>query len=137
VDPRWIPLELVLVIHDRQLAEHGGREGVHDLNALKSALERPQNLLAYGNTSTLFELAAVLAEGIAKNHPFIDGNKRTALVVAMSFLELNGSESDTDEESIAVIFEQLAEGKLHERQLSAWLEERAVGVESEEEQTKK
>ena len=128
MEPRWIPLELVLAIHDRQLAEHGGREGVRDMNALKSALARPQNLLAYGNASTLFELAAVLAVGIAKNHPFIDGNKRTALVVAMSFLEVNGYESDTDEESIAVVFEQLAEGKLNERQLAAWLEEHAVAV---------
>jgi hypothetical protein len=73
-----------------------------------------------------FEMAAALAAGIAKNHLFFDGNKRTALVVAMSFLELNGDENDTDEESIAVVFEQLAEGKRSEKWLSAWLEERAL-----------
>jgi death-on-curing protein len=73
-------------------------------------------------------MAAALAAGIAKNHLFIDGNKRTALVVAMSFLELNGYENDTDEESIAEVFEQLAEGKRSEKWLSAWLEERSVGV---------
>lgn len=128
MDPQWIPLELVLVIHDRQLAEHGGREGVRDMNALNLALARPQNLLAYGNTSTLFELAAVLAVEITKNHPFIDGNERTAFVVAMSFLEANGQESEADEESVALIFEQLAAGKLNERQLAVWLEEHAVGV---------
>lgn len=128
MEPRWIPLELVLIIHDRQLAEHGGREGVRDLNALKSALARPQNLLVYEHKSTLFQMAAALACGIAKNHPFIDGNKRTALVVAMGFLELNGYESDADEESIAVLFEQLAEGKIKEENVSAWLEENEVGV---------
>src|SRR3954447_2101174 len=98
--PRWLSLELVLVVHNRQLAEHGGPEGVRDMNALESALARPRNLLAYGDKPSLFRLAAAYAAGIAKNHPFLDGNKRTALVVCMTFLELNGVTAFFNEEQL-------------------------------------
>jgi death-on-curing protein len=128
VEPKWIPLELVLLIHDLQLTEHGGRQGIRDLNALKSAIARLQNLLSYGKKPTLFDLAASVAAGIAKNHPFIDGNKRTALVVAMSFLELNGFDSTATEEAIAIAFEQLAAGTLNDSQLARWFKQHAIPI---------
>ena len=130
-------MEFALAVHDRQLAEHGGREGVRDMNALESALARPQNLLSYGRNVTLFDMAAAYAAGIAKNHPFVDGNKRTSLVVCMSFLELNGFDSDTDEESIAIVFEELASGKLSEKALAAWLKQHAFGIKKEPRGSKK
>ena len=89
IEPVWIELPLVLAIHNRQLAEHGGSEGIRDQGLLESALFRPLNLLNYGNPS-IFELAAAYGYGITKNHPFIDGNKRTSYVVMRTFLKLNG-----------------------------------------------
>src|SRR5262245_5063012 len=90
-EPIWILKEVVLKIHDAQLAEHGGAVGVRDNGLLESALQHPQNLYAYGQP-TLFELAAAYAERIAKNHPFVDGNKRTAYVVMALFLRINNYE---------------------------------------------
>jgi death-on-curing protein len=128
VEPAWISLNLVLVVHNQQLAEHGGSEGVRDMNALQSALARPKNLAAYGNPApSLYDLAAAYAAGIARNHPFVDGNKRTALVVSLTFLEIDGIEVDANEEDIAVMFERLAAGKLKEQQLAVWLETIAIG----------
>jgi death on curing protein len=124
--PRWLSLEVVLVVHNRQLAEHGGPEGVRDMNALESALARPRNLLAYGDKPSLFRLAAAYAAGIAKNHPFLDGNKRTALVVCMTFLELNGVTAFFNEEQLAILFERLAGGEIKEAQLAEELQELAT-----------
>src|SRR3569623_1760722 len=87
---RWIRLDVVLASHRRQIAEYGSSEGVRDLGLLKSALARPQNLQAYGDDVDMAALAAAYAFGIARNHAFIDGNKRTALVVATAFLDSNG-----------------------------------------------
>src|SRR3989337_1795434 len=96
----WLSKELVLALHDRQLAEHGGSSGVRDDNLLESALARPQQLHAYGDPAPdLADLAAALGYGLARNHPFVDGNKRTAHVAYRTFLELNGAElATTDEE---------------------------------------
>src|SRR5699024_8276914 len=88
----WIEKRLALAIHDRQLAEHGGSSGVRDEGLLESALARPQQLFAYGDPPPdLADLAATLAYGLARNHPFVDGNKRTAYVACRTFLELNGA----------------------------------------------
>jgi len=84
----WLDIRVVLAAHDEQLAEHGGAEGVRDMGLLESALARPQNLAGYGDPDVT-ELAASLAFGIAKNHPFVDGNKRTALGACLVFLRLN------------------------------------------------
>jgi len=120
-EPIWLELTVVLAIHDEQLAEHGGQPGVRDFAALDSALSRPKRRYAHGNTS-LVELAASFAFGISRNHPFIDGNKRTSLVVAELFLSLNGVElSATDADCVAT-FLGLAAGELSEAQQAAWLE---------------
>jgi death on curing protein len=118
----WIGKELVFAIHAAQIAEHGGKDGLRDLNALESALARPHNLVAYSSVPpSVFELAGAYASGIARNHPFIDGKKRVAVVVSITFLELNGVETRADEEQLAVMFELLAAGKLKESELVTWL----------------
>ena len=121
----WMEKALVLAIHDRQLAEHGGSTGVRDGTLLESALARPQQLHAYGDPAPdLADLAAALAYGLARNHPFVDGNKRTAHVAYRTFLALNGAElAATDEEKYLAML-GLAEGKLAERDFAAWLRER-------------
>jgi death on curing protein len=126
VKPRWVSLELALVIHNRQLAEHGGAEGIRDMNGLQAALARPENLLAYGEKPSLFRLAAAYAAGIVKNHPFVDGNKRVALVVCMTFLELNGVTTKVSEEKLAILFERLAGGEMTEKRFAEELEELAM-----------
>lgn len=115
--------EEVLVIHDLQLAEHGGAEGIRDHGMLESALARPKNLLAYGGKDTSpIPMAAAYALGIARNHPFVDGNKRTALVTSFAFLEINGIEISAAPEDTYLTFWLLAQGKLSEKALTAWLD---------------
>ena len=113
---------LVLAVHLRQLSEHGGGEGVRDEGLLRSALARPQNLLAYGDPPPdLASLAAAYAYGIARNHPFVDGNKRTALIVARLFLLLNVANlMATQEEKYSTIL-ALAAGELSEENLADWV----------------
>jgi death-on-curing protein len=120
-EPIWLELTVVLAIHDEQLAEHGGQPGVRDYAALDSALSRPRHRFAYGSTS-LAELAASLAFGISRNHPFIDGNKRTSLVVAELFLSLNAVELRATDADCVATFLALAAGELSQDQLTAWLE---------------
>lgn len=121
----WLEKALVLAVHDRQVAEHGGSAGIRDEGLLESALARPQQLHACGDPAPdLADLAAALAHGLARNHPFVDGNKRTAHVAYRTFLELNGAElAATDEEKYVAML-ALAEGKLAERDFAAWLRER-------------
>lgn len=116
----WVAYETVLVFHDLQIAEHGGAEGLRDEGGLRSALARPENLAAYGEPD-LFDLAAAYARGIVQNHPLVDGNKRTAFVVAGAFLDLNGMELTASEAEAAVIFLRLAAGEFGEAELAAWL----------------
>jgi death-on-curing protein len=113
-EPIWIEDELVLAIHDRQLIEHGGAEGLRDEALLQSALGRPLNHAAYEN-SNIVELAAKYTAGIVQNHPFIDGNKRTRFVVGVLFLELNGYRFTASEEAAAQAVLELAAGTLEER----------------------
>ena len=121
----WIERTLALAIHDRQLAEHGGSSGVRDDSLLDSALARPQQLFAYGDPAPdLAALAASLAFGIARNHPFVDGNKRTAHVCYRVFLALNGAEFEASDEDKYVAMLQLAEGSLDEAGFVAWLRPR-------------
>ncbi len=90
MEPKWLGVDLVLVLHREVVSRFGGSGGVRDLGLLESALDRPRNLLAYGTAPSLFELAAAYSAGIVKNHPFLDGNKRTGLLSARAFLFSNG-----------------------------------------------
>ena len=113
-EPVWIADELTLAIHDRQLVEHGGAEGLRDEALLQSALARPLNHFAYDSTDVV-DLAAKYAAGIVQNHPFVDGNKRTGFVVGVLFLELNGYRFTASEEAAAQAVLELAAGRMDER----------------------
>jgi death-on-curing protein len=117
---RWLGELLVIAVHDEQLAEHGGRAGLRDLALLQSALARPLNLAAYGDPDA-FDLAAAYAFGIARNHPFADGNKRTAFVAAAVFLLDNGHEIEATDEAIVTVMLSVSAGSTSERELAAWL----------------
>jgi len=117
---RWIKESSVLAIHDEQISEHGGLAGVRDLPLLQSALARPQNLEAYGNPD-IADLAAAYAVGIARNHAFLDGNKRTAWVVAETFLLKNGYELIANDRDGVMTMLAVADGTMSERELAIWL----------------
>jgi len=116
----WIEESVVLALHEEHLAEHGGPVGIRDRGLLESALFRPQNLIGYGDPD-LAALAAAYGFGLARNHPFIDGNKRTAFTVMELFLALNGQELIADDPSCIVTILKLAEGNLTETELADWI----------------
>ena len=121
-EPIWIGVLETLVLHDLGLVAFGGAAGVRDFGALESALARPRNRLAYGKKKpSLARLAAAYAFGIMKNHPFVDGNKRTALVIAFAFLDVNGIEINASEEDAYRVFMDLASGRVSEEELGAWI----------------
>jgi death-on-curing protein len=128
IEPRWVLEDVALAVHQMLLAEHGGSPGIRDKSLLDSALARPKQRLAYEPDSTLFELAASYSFGIAKNHPFIDGNKRVALAVGAVFLELNGFELDAPEPEAVIMFEQLAAGNLAEAELADWFKKSCTPI---------
>ncbi len=124
-EPVWLRDDVALAIHKRQLAEHGGAEGVRDEGLLASALARPKNLLAYSQEKPDWAaLAASYAFGLVKNHPFVDGNKRVAFVVCRTFLKLNGCDVDASQEEKYATFLKLAEGRLGEDELADWIRTR-------------
>ncbi len=118
--PVWLTRDVVLAIHEEQLAEHGGGEGVRDLGLMESALARPQNLAAYGEPD-IPALAAALGFGLARNHPFVDGNKRTAYVAVETFLVLNGLDLVAGDAECVVVMLDLAAGELPEEEFANWL----------------
>lgn len=121
----WLSRELVQAIHDEQLAEHGGAPGLRDPGLLDSALARPLNLAGYGQPD-IAELAASYAFGLARNHPFLDGNKRTAFVALELFLSLNGvALTATDADAVTTML-ALAAGEPPEEQLAEWVRAHAV-----------
>lgn len=123
----WIGKPLALAIHHRQLAEHGGGTGVRDSALLDSALARPQQLHAYGQPPPdLCALAASVAFGLARNHPFVDGNKRTAAVCCETFILLNGGELLADDLALYEVYLGLSEGVLSEEDFAAWLRRHVV-----------
>jgi len=124
----WLTLEAVLILHDEQLAEHGGSEGLRDRGLLESALARPRQLAAYGKSPDIAALAAAYAFGIAKNHPFVDGNKRAAWLSAATFLDLNRRQIEAGQAQVVVVMEAVARGEVTERQLALWLRERLAPV---------
>lgn len=126
-EPVWIREDVVLAMHEEALMLHGGPEGVRDLGLLESALARPKNLLAYSETNpTLAQLAAAYAKGIVANHPFVDGNKRTAFTVSVTFLRLNGLHLTATKEDKVLTFWALAAGEIDEEQLALWFEKNTV-----------
>jgi len=120
-NPQWIDQRAFLLLHSETLAEHGGLQGVRDYGLLESALARPRNLHSYEPKSDLAALAAAYAFGLARNHPFFDGNKRAAFLAIGLFLRINHRELTADPvEAIAVIL-KLAEGGLNEPELAEWI----------------
>ncbi|MGB5830810.1 MAG: type II toxin-antitoxin system death-on-curing family toxin [Thiohalocapsa sp.] len=125
-EPVWVLPDVIRAIHQTLLAEHGGLPGVRDETLLESALARPQQRAAYEHAASIFDLAASYSYGLARNHPFIDGNKRVALTVAAVFLELNGYSLDATEAQAVVMYQQLAAGTLTEEALAAWIRDSSV-----------
>jgi len=123
---RWLLKQAVLAIHTEQLAEHGGVSGLRDEGLLESALARPQNLTTYEGETDPAALAAAYAWGILRNHPFVDGNKRTAFVCAATFHLLNSTPLDADEAEVVAVFLQAAAGEIDEERLAEWLRLRAM-----------
>jgi death-on-curing protein len=119
--PVWIDGREALVIHDRLLALHGGATGLRDDALLKSALARPQQHHAYSDSADIVDMAAVYTAGIVRNHPFVDGNKRTGFVIGVLFLELNGYRFIASEEAAAQAVLELAAGNMDETGYSAFL----------------
>lgn len=119
-EPRWLELGIVLDFHAEQLALFGGADGIRDLGLLESALGRPQNKYSYGETN-LAVLAAAHGFGIARNHPFVDGNKRTALASMIVFLNLNKLDLDAPQEAATAIVLALAAGEIGEDVLARWI----------------
>ena len=120
-EPKWITARIATAIHDEAIYEFGGLAGIRDDGLLESALDRPRNLLAYEPGSSIFELAASQCFGIAKNHPFNDGNKRTALLSTRAFLYLNSKVLEPAQQDEVATMLAVADGSLDEQQLAAWL----------------
>lgn len=124
-DPIWLTTPFVLAIHARLLAEHGGGSGIRDQGLLEAALAGPHNHRAYRNTD-IFDLAAQYAEGITRNHPFIDGNKRTAFAAAGIFLELNGQRLNAPEPDAVQAVLALTNNEMKVAEFAAWLRSSSV-----------
>ncbi|MRD48518.1 type II toxin-antitoxin system death-on-curing family toxin [Caenimonas koreensis] len=121
----WLREDVVAAVHEVQLAEHGGGAGIRDAGLLQSALARPENLAAYG-TPDAADLAAAYGYGLSRNHPFIDGNKRTGYVAAELFLELNGFSLTADDADAAVTMLAVSAGEISEAEFAEWLRENSV-----------
>ena len=121
--PRWLLEQTIIAVHSMVLEEHGGATGIRDEDMLASALNRPVDKYNYEPDCTIFELAAAYSFGLAKNHPFVDGNKRVAFLAGTLFLELNGLQFTAEESDAAFVFERLAAGRIKEASLVKWLEE--------------
>ena len=116
----WVTQYILLAVHDEQIAEHGGGTGLRDAGLLASAIARPQHLVVYGEPDAA-QLAAAYAFGVARNHPFVDGNKRTAYVAAELFLALNGIALTADDAGVTLTMLQLAAGDMSEEAYAGWL----------------
>lgn len=128
ITPRWVPRLVLDAVHLDQLREHGGLPGVRDEHALEAALARPQQRHHYESSADLATLAAAYAFGIARAHPFNDGNKRAAFLAAMIFLGLNGYDLDANETEVVQVITALAAGTLEEAALGSWIRERLVPI---------
>jgi death-on-curing protein len=121
-EPIWLRADVLIAAHRRQLAEHGGLDGMRDEGAFLSALDKPRNLFAYGQPEPdLYALAAAYGFGLARNHPFADGNKRTALIAMRLFLKVNGAEFSASSEEKYRMIVALTAGDLLESEVADWL----------------
>jgi death-on-curing protein len=120
-EPIWLTAQLVELIHLEQVAEHGGRRGIRDANALESAVARRQQRLTYHADATLPQLAAALCYGLVRDHPFIGGNKRVGFLAAYTFLAINGLELQAGEDDTVSTIEAVAAGSASEADLAQWL----------------
>jgi death-on-curing protein len=125
-EPVWLREELILFIHRRQILQHGGSLGLRDRGLLEASLARPRQVYAYGQNVDIARLAAAYAWVIVRNHPFVDGNKRVALVACRVFLRLNGYDLSASAEEKYGIFMDIASGKVSEEQLTDWIRRRLV-----------
>jgi death-on-curing protein len=121
-EPEWLTITMIVAIHDEQLAVHGGLTGMRDSTLLESVLDRPRNKWAYENAE-LAALAAAYGYGIAKNHPFVDGNKRTSLLAIYTFLGINGIDFIVAEADAAAMIFALAAGEVSEESLTRWIKD--------------
>ena len=126
-EPIWLPERTVYIIHDRQIARHGGASGLRDEGLLQGALQRPINKWQYENSDT-FGCAAAYAFGVAKAHAFVDGNKRTAFVTSVTFLRLNGWHFVTEPVEGVTFMEDLASGAVSEESFRNWLEQSSTKI---------
>lgn len=129
-EPIWLTRGQVEAIHLSQVREHGGSHGLRDAGLMESAMARPPSAWHYDQDADLPALAGALAFALIRNHPFVDGNKGVGLMSAYTFLLVNGLELDAPEPEAAVVIRDVAAGELGERELAAWLRQRAVAVES-------
>jgi len=120
-EPVWLELETLLLLHSSSVARFGGAEGIRDKGLLESALARPRNLFAYEKVDDLADLAAVYAFGLIRNHAFVDGNKRIALLATGIFLDLNGTTLDAKTADAISAVMALAEGSIGEKEFAAWI----------------
>jgi death-on-curing protein len=120
-EPIWVRRETLELLHSESIAEHGGADGLRDEGLFESALARPQNLLAYEGITDLSRLAACYAYGLAKNHAFVDGNKRVAFIAAGVFLRLNGWRLVADQAQATLVILSVASGAFSEKQLAEWI----------------
>lgn len=126
-EPTWITEQIVLAIHEDQLAQHGGSPGIRDENLLGASLARPKHLFAYSDP-TIFDLAAAYGYGLAKNHPFIDGNKRTAFMVMYTFLGLNNYWLEVSEMEVVLKMESLAIDTETQESIALWLSNNTIAT---------
>jgi death-on-curing protein len=124
-EPAWLSKKLVLAMHAETLQQFGGTTGLRDEGRLESALSRPQNRYAFADPS-LFELAAAYCHGIVRNHPFVDGNKRTGLLAARAFLFRNAHRLDPEKAEMVRVVERVASGEVSEEELAQWIEQNTV-----------
>jgi death-on-curing protein len=125
-EPRWVTKEMVLAVHEEQMATFGGGAGLRDEGLLESALARPQNLFAYEPDATLPRLAASLGWGIVRKHPFVDGNKRTGLIAIRMFMHRNGLRFRPDRTQAYSVIMAVAAGELDEDELATWIAENSA-----------
>jgi death-on-curing protein len=125
----WLSEEVIKAMHSEQLAEHGGLPGIRDRNLLLASLDRPKNLFVYGEpTPTIFELAAAHAFAFAKNHAFVDGNKRVAFVSMATFLVLNGYSLEVPEDEVVLIIRRLSTDKETQESIADWVKENSLKI---------
>lgn len=126
-EPVWVRRDVLELLHDESIAAHGGAPGLRDEGLFESALARPKNLFAYEGVAGIVRLAAVYAFGLAKNHPFVDGNKRIAFIACGLFLRLNGLRLSAPQAEAALTFFALAAGTISEDELARWLGKNVSG----------